>query len=360
LIIDSHSHIFPFLDGPCGFPTREDHMRVMQLYMVGHSQPVRRLKDHVVVREPTLSLEPPLGPESLFDVNFRVTRNGRFEWTKDGVDYYIHFMPPSLQCNASPAEFILTQMAYVGVDVSVLQNAHLYGRLNDYLGEAVKRYPDKLIALACVDELKADTEDEMAELKRAVRILGLKGLYYANRGFFPVRYRWSFDDPRYEPFWELVRELRIPVFWELFAVPDMNDLSAYRREMRRLLRWCERYPDVPCVLTHGIGVSHLSGPSFPELEALFGREQVSIELLYPIGWGRDHEYPYPELQPAIRTLYQRVGASRLVWGSDMPNVERNCTYRQSLDYLRKHCDFIPSADMELILGGNLARMFGLH
>ena len=29
-----------------------------------------------------------------------------------------------------------------------------------------------------------------------------------------------------------------------------------------------------------------------------------------------------------------MGGQRLLWGSDMPNVERNATYRQSLDYLR--------------------------
>ena len=34
------------------------------------------------------------------------------------------------------------------------------------------------------------------------------------------------------------------------------------------------------------------------------------------------------------------GASKLVWGSDMPNLERFCTYRQCVDYVRKHCPFL--------------------
>ena len=42
------------------------------------------------------------------------------------------------------------------------------------------------------------------------------------------------------------------------------------------------------------------------------------------------------------------GAHRLVWGSDMPNVERNCTYRQSLDYLRRYNEYIPAADMAMV------------
>ena len=45
-----------------------------------------------------------------------------------------------------------------------------------------------------------------------------------------------------------------------------------------------------------------------------------------------------------------------MWGSDMPNVERFCTYGQSLEYLRRYCDFLPASDMDRILGDNAARL----
>jgi predicted TIM-barrel fold metal-dependent hydrolase len=61
----------------------------------------------------------------------------------------------------------------------------------------------------------------------------------------------------------------------------------------------------------------------------------------------------------IREMCRTFGVERLVWGSDIPNVERYCTYQQCLDHLRKHCPFILPADMERILGGNLARLFPL-
>ena len=68
------------------------------------------------------------------------------------------------------------------------------------------------------------------------------------------------------------------------------------------------------------------------------------------------EVPRPSLpaeaQPLIRELYQKLGASKLLWGSDMPNVERSCTYRQTLTYLTHHCDFISEADLDQIVGGN--------
>jgi predicted TIM-barrel fold metal-dependent hydrolase len=56
----------------------------------------------------------------------------------------------------------------------------------------------------------------------------------------------------------------------------------------------------------------------------------------------------------VQTLYQSVGRERLIWGSDMPNVERNCTYRQSLHYLRRLAEaWLPEADLERILGLNV-------
>src|SRR5438445_557190 len=95
------------------------------------------------------------------------------------------------------------------------------------------------------------------------------------------------------------------------------------------------------------------------LEELLANDQLMIELLYPIYWGRTHAYPFSELRPTLRGLYRRVGGERLVWGSDMPNVERNCTYRQSLEYLPRVVEgWLPSADLERILGLNVLRLLG--
>jgi hypothetical protein len=62
----------------------------------------------------------------------------------------------------------------------------------------------------------------------------------------------------------------------------------------------------------------------------------------------------------LRDLHRRVGSSRLCWGSDLPNVERNCTYRQSLEYLPRIGDFMSPVEMDLVLGDNLARLFNLR
>jgi predicted TIM-barrel fold metal-dependent hydrolase len=296
-------------------------------------------------------------PSSLHEVDFRVGRFGRFEWTANGADLYLQFFPPSLQTMESPAELMLQQMARAGVDRAVLQNARPYGRLNEYFAGAVRKYPDKFIGLADVDEANAHTLLEIDKLRNAVNELGLRGLYYANRALYTNGYAHMFDDAIFDSFWEEVRGLGIPVFWEIFGAPDPGNEAHFLREIDRLNRFMERWPTIRGVWTHGFSPEILQRMPAP-LEELLHKEQLMVEILYPIYWARTHPYPFPELRTAVETLTKHVGSERLVWGSDMPNVERNCTYRQSLDYLPTLAEgWLGGADLDRILGLNILALF---
>jgi predicted TIM-barrel fold metal-dependent hydrolase len=356
-VVDAHAHIFPYLGDASGFASVDEHRLFQQLYMATHGEPVRRLSDHQQVTAQTLHDGRLTDPSSLCAVNFRAGRFGRFEWTAAGTDLYLQFFPPALQEMCSPPEFMLQQMARAGVDRAVLQNARPYGRLNEYFAAAVRAYPDKFIGLADVDEANAHSDAEIRKLRTAISD-GLRGLYYANRALFINGYAHMFDDPLFDPFWEEVRGLGIPVFWEIFGAPDASSEAQLLREIDRFNRWTKRWPSIPGVWTHGFAPDLLERmPS--ALQELLGHEQLLVEILYPIHWARTHPYPFAELQPAVQTLYRHVGGERLVWGSDMPNVERNCTYRQSFDYLpRLATGWLPSADLDKILGRNVLRLLG--
>jgi predicted TIM-barrel fold metal-dependent hydrolase len=71
------------------------------------------------------------------------------------------------------------------------------------------------------------------------------------------------------------------------------------------------------------------------------------------------EYPWREAVPTIKECVQRVGADRLIWGTDLPMVARFCTYRQTLDQYRAHCDFLSESELQDIIGGTAARVMGL-
>lgn len=67
------------------------------------------------------------------------------------------------------------------------------------------------------------------------------------------------------------------------------------------------------------------------------------------GW----DFPYAPMQPVLRALRDGYGAERLCWGSDYPVARRSMTYRQSLEVVRSHCEFLSAGERELILGGTM-------
>ena len=62
-------------------------------------------------------------------------------------------------------------------------------------------------------------------------------------------------------------------------------------------------------------------------------------------------------QLAIGVALDRYGPRRFVWGSDMPNVERYCTYRQTLTYFADSADYLSDDDRKLIFRENALALF---
>src|SRR5690606_18346998 len=125
-------------------------------------------------------------------------------------------------------------------------------------------------------------------------------------------------------------------------------------------RWLQRWPEIPCVLTHGFAPDLLEGTIPDPVMRLLSREQLMIELLYPIHRGRLHDYRWPELRSVIERQIELAGSSRLVWGSDMPYRLPSCAYRRTLEYLPQILDGAVAADdLELILGGIIPLICGI-
>ena len=349
MLIDSHVHVFPDLGQANGYDSVEEHMSFARSLMF-HRSVGRRLSDN----SPVVGRDWHRG-ENPADLNFRGGDYGRFLWTVDGVDHARYYLPPTARQLDSPPEQIIAQMDYLGVTKGVVSGGHTYGRLNGYLGDVVRKYPERLYALAAIREWMADDPAVIAELRSAIEVDGLHGLFFDTASIHHEGRPELSDDPVFEGFWSVVRELGIPVFWNITSASP--ELGAWMEEHAAFTRWLKRYPDIACVYTHGIPLYRFwsNGKlSIPE-EIWDGLQapNVCTEILIPILMGGLWDYPYTEASGLIREYYDRLGSEKLVWGSDMPNVERHCTYTQSLDYLRKYCDFIPQAAMDRICGDNM-------
>ncbi len=363
MIIDCHAHVFQHWAGACGHTSRAVHWKYIQKNVTRPSALIRRARDGSLRAAGDLFLAGDNTWAGLRDdVQFRVGPYGRLEYTIDGEEYYIQYMPVGMAEMEAPPELMLAQMSYVGVDRCILQTGMNYGVMNDYNAFSQHQYPDKFTGLFQVDEPMANTARWTAEVDRAVHQLGLRGIYYQLDTFSRYGFQWTFDDPRFDGFWESLAALRIPVFFEASSIPDYDERS-YVANMARLHTLLTRFPNMRWLLVMG-PPAHLFARNgtwqFPdEVAKAYARENLQMEIMFPISWGGVWDYPYPQAQALIKGLRDRYGAHKLIWGSDMPNVERFCTYRQSLDYVRTYCTFLTAAEMELVLGGNVASLCGI-
>jgi predicted TIM-barrel fold metal-dependent hydrolase len=359
-ILDGHCHIFPPLAGACGFPDAATHLLYQQRAMHMHgNQPYRRRRDHARVPERALWSPEDPSPAGRAHVNFRVGRCGRFEWETAGEPTYVQFLPPHMADLSAPSEVIVASMDYAGITTSILQNDHIYGNLAEDFAAAGMQYPGRFIGLAQVDEANAYKDEELQSLRDQIERLGMAGLYFTTAGLSHSGYKPLHDDPTYDPLWAEVARLDVPVFWVQFAA---SPIGTYDDEMRCLERIGQRHPSLRHVLVHGLPTALYADSgdrvSLPEgIIRLLRSRQVYPELLYPISWGGRHDFPYSKAAIHFRQLYDTFGPDRFIWGSDMPNVERFCTYRQSLTYAFDYFDFLTQADRRLIFRENALALF---
>ena len=137
MLFDTHAHCFP----PLGEPSPEENAERTRWRLAEHQYPVRfhrqsirRTRDDAPVAEPLLTGGAD-GTSGLPEIGFHVGRCDRVEFTVGGDDYYIQWVPPSLEEMSYAPDLLVTQMDYVGVDRAVLQHDRIYA----YLRELVDR-----------------------------------------------------------------------------------------------------------------------------------------------------------------------------------------------------------------------------
>ncbi|MBT3361886.1 MAG: amidohydrolase [Rhodospirillales bacterium] len=361
MIVDCHYHVIQHWVGHCGHSSRELHMKYMQKMLTRTVAEAYRSQDGAKTDTRALFSNDDNGWSGLNDVSLRIGRNGQIEFSVDGEDYYIQYMPVGMQEMVAPPEQMSAQMTYAGVDHCILQAGGSYGAMNDFHAFTQNQSGSRVTGQMWVDEPNGGTPEGLAEIERAYG-LGLRALFFSGDGFARYGFAWGLDDAQMDPLWAKMEELGIVLCIEVPAGPTY-DKAGYIKNLLALGTVMDRFPGIQVHVSMGPPVQHFSadgGWNFPdEVLAVYRRDQLAMEVMFPITWGGRWDYPYPEAQILIRGMRDLFGAEKLMWGSDMPNVERFCTYRQSLEYLRGYCTFLAGSEMDAILGGNAVRIYGI-
>jgi predicted TIM-barrel fold metal-dependent hydrolase len=371
VIVDAHAYCFEPVGARSGYSTAEERLRWLQISHALHHQPAWRVRDRAP-SDSTVLLDPtPDDPWRLrTDLDFRPdAARSRMVWTVDGEDVTKTIFPPHLVGLGFDPDQLIAEMDAADIDVALLHTDPSLGRDHAYQAACIRAYPDRLRSMASVDEwrLLDDLDTVIRETIDAIEVHGLHGIKF-HPGLFHGSHGWhgqAWEDGPLRPFWEAVTGLRVPVFLTLDGAPGVDDeRQAYLAELGAVGRWLDRYPEARCGLTHGFPYRafrdgdglHLPGAIWN----VFSHPNLYLEVSFPVRIGDWWEYPWRETWPILAAMAERIGPDRLMWGTDVPFQGRFCTYRQSRDYLERHCrDLLGEEGLGRLLGGSAARLLGL-
>lgn len=246
-------------------------------------------------------------------------------------------------------EHLLYEMDQNGVAEAVLVSARIEFNPanNEYCAAAVRKYPTRLHQFADVDcswSPEYHMPGAVERLRRAAETLPIKGFthYVAEPdGWFGSDEGRAFF--RYAAERKLIASIAMGPAWA-------DALGAI----------CAEFPDLVVLLHHMGGIGEKDGPeALAAITGLARHPNVHIKFSgfhYASGLEEGWDYPHDEGMWIAKGLYEAFGGRRLCWGSDFPALTRALSYKQALEIVRRHCDFIAPADLPLILGTNLKRL----
>ncbi|MEO8135902.1 MAG: amidohydrolase family protein, partial [Betaproteobacteria bacterium] len=288
MIIDSHTHIFQhWAGGACGHATRGTHMNYLRKIGTGPAGKIYRVADGAEMPSSGLFRNRDFTWNGFTDANFSVGQFGQLNFTLEGEDYYIQYMPVAMKDMDAPPESLIAHMMAARVDHCVLQAGGAYGAMNDYNAFAQNQYPDRFTGLMNFDEGIADSPEVLAQADRAYHRLGLKGLYY-KADFSRYGYERNTSDRVFDVFWDKIRSFDVPIFFEIAATPNF-DKPSYVAQLLRLGELLRRYPAVRWLLVMPPPVKHFAPDgawNFPnEVLDVLKSDNLQLEVTFPITYG---------------------------------------------------------------------------
>jgi len=267
----------------------------------------------------------------------------RYGKVQDGAQVSQMF-PPSFDPVASPPEVLLGYMDQVGVEMAFCVQHHVYGDQNELVLECVRRWPDRFRGFAYLGGMG---EPEAADRLERLIAGGMTGLKIELPSTLRLRSDFRFDGEREMRVFERLNQLGRPL------VIDINGCPA--EVVPQVRRVVETFPRIHLVVTHVGGAPEGIWQERALLADVDPRRGWVDLAALPLLVGGDEEYPYPRAQELVRWAVERFGAERVMWGTDYPPTLNGGTYRQLLDWVRRHCTFLSAEQKALVLGGTTRR-----
>jgi predicted TIM-barrel fold metal-dependent hydrolase len=240
-------------------------------------------------------------------------------------------------------ERLVPMMDQAGVDRVVIVPPTLEGERLDYAQEAVKRYPGRFAIMGRIALNDPTTARRFPTWREQPGVLGIR-LNIAGE-----QAAWLTDGTA-DWFWPAAEKAGIPV---MFLTTGQTHQFA---------RIAERQPQLVLIVDHmGVSSEAMRNKALPaaidQSVALAKYPNVSVKLSAAPAFSSE-PYPFRDVTPHIRRLFDAYGPCRCYWGTDMTNSFAKATYRQRITHFTEELDFLSQDDKDWIMGRAIVTRLG--
>jgi predicted TIM-barrel fold metal-dependent hydrolase len=232
-------------------------------------------------------------------------------------------------------ERVVPMIDEAGVDRVVIVPPSVEGDRLDYGQQAVRRYPGRFGIMGLVNLNDPTTARRFPTWREQSGVLGI-------RLHVPGEQSHWLTDGTADWFWPAAEKAGIPV---MFLTTGQTP---------RFAAIAERHPQLTLIIDHmGVSSETLRNKKLPEAVdqsvALAKYPNVSVKLSSAPHFSSE-PYPFRDMAPHIRRLFDAYGPRRCYWGTDVTNSYSKATYRQRVIHFTEELSFLSEADKDWIMG----------
>jgi predicted TIM-barrel fold metal-dependent hydrolase len=257
-------------------------------------------------------------------------------WKAESDDWkWIPGMKPQLP-EPFTIERALPLMDEAGVDRAVVVPPSWPGDRNDYGTEAAKRYPNRFAVMGRIPLQDPKSAALLPKWKEQPGMLGVRLTFLT-----PTMAGWLKDGTA-DWFWPAAAKAGLPVMYlASMQGPAFASIA-------------ERNPQLNLIVDH-MGVTSAVvqagriGEAIKHTLSLAKFPNVSVKLSASPLMSKE-AYPFADMTPHIRALFDAYGPRRCYWGTDLTNSFNKATYRQRITHFTETLNFLSEDDKDWVMG----------
>ena len=239
-------------------------------------------------------------------------------------------------------EKLVPLMDEAKVDRVVIVPPSWEGDRNDYALKAVRRYPTRFAVMGRIPVNDPNVVKLLPDWKKQPNMLGIR------LTFHPHQWHWL-TDGTVNWFWPQAEKYNIPIMF-------------YGAPMAHFAKVAARHPGLPMIADHfgTTGEMAKSGKlaeAVGETAKLAQYPNVSVKLSTSPFYSAE-SYPFNDMKPHIRRLFDAFGPRRCYWGTDLTNSFAKATYKQRITHFTETLEFLSPEDKEWIMGRAILERLG--